>query len=84
MNMIPGAVRANGAGAKIEFGGNVTLPMPARACLRWPGGVVGMRPEHCTLADSGAPADVVGRAHGADTQLYCRFPRPGRRSCATA
>ena len=76
MNMIPGVVRANGAGAKIEFGGNVTLPMPARARASDGQEVLfGMRPEHCTLADSGGlPADVVVvEPTGADTQLYCRF-----------
>ena len=76
MNMIPGVVRANGAGAKIEFGGNVTLPMPARARASDGQEVLfGMRPEHCMLADSGGlPADVVVvEPTGADTQLYCRF-----------
>jgi multiple sugar transport system ATP-binding protein len=76
MNMIPGVVRTNGAGAKIEFGGSVTLPMPVRARASDGQEVLfGMRPEHCTLSDSGGlPADVVVvEPTGADTQLYCRF-----------
>ena len=76
MNMIPGIVRANGAGAAIEFGDNVTLPMPVRAHASDGQEVLfGMRPEHCSLAERGGlPADVVVvEPTGADTQLYCRF-----------
>jgi len=76
MNMIPGIVRANGAGATVEFGDNATLPVPRGARAADGQEVLyGMRPEHCTLADSGGiPADVVVvEPTGADTQLYCRF-----------
>jgi len=76
MNMIPGIVHANRADAAVEFGGNVTLPLPRRAHATDGQEVLfGMRPEHCTLTDSGGlPADVVVvEPTGADTQLYCRF-----------
>jgi multiple sugar transport system ATP-binding protein len=34
----------------------------------------GMRPEHCALAPTGLPVEVVVvEPTGADTQLYCRF-----------
>jgi multiple sugar transport system ATP-binding protein len=76
MNMIPGIARANGAGTTIEFGNDAVLPLP-RGTRAADGQEVlyGMRPEHCSLADSGGlPADVVVvEPTGADTQLYCRF-----------
>jgi multiple sugar transport system ATP-binding protein len=76
MNMIPGVARANGAGATVEFGGGAVLPMPRGARAADGQEVLyGMRPEHCSLAESGGlPADVVVvEPTGADTQLYCRF-----------
>jgi multiple sugar transport system ATP-binding protein len=76
MNMIPGTTRGNGGGARVEFPGGVTLPLPQGASAADGQSVIyGMRPEHCILADgAGLPADVVVvEPTGADTQLYCRF-----------
>ena len=75
MNMVPGTARTNGD-ARIEFPGNVTLPLPHGAKASDGQKVLyGMRPEHCMLTqDSGLPAEVVVvEPTGADTQLYCRF-----------
>ncbi len=72
MNMIPGV--AGNAGS-VDFGGSVLLPLPSGA--RAVGGrevLYGVRPEHCALASSGLPVEVVVvEPTGADTQLYCRF-----------
>ena len=76
MNMIPGTVRMNGGNGLVEFGGNVTLPLPLGARATDGQSVLyGMRPEHCLLSGGeGLPADViVVEPTGADTQLYCRF-----------
>jgi multiple sugar transport system ATP-binding protein len=78
MNLVPGTVRVNGSGGRVEFDGGATLPVPlgARAADGQPV-LYGIRPEHCLLADSaGLPAEVVVvEPTGADTQLYCRFNR---------
>jgi multiple sugar transport system ATP-binding protein len=76
MNMIPGTARVNGGNGLVEFGGNVTLPLPLGARAADGQSVLyGMRPEHCLLSGGdGLPADVIViEPTGADTQLYCRF-----------
>jgi multiple sugar transport system ATP-binding protein len=76
MNMVPGTARGNGVGARVEFAGGITLPLPNGATAADGQSVIyGMRPEHCILAEGGGlPADiVVVEPTGADTQLYCRF-----------
>ena len=75
MNMVPGTARVNGAGTRIEFAGGTTLPLPLGARAADGQAVLyGIRPEHCSLADSGLPSEVVVvEPTGADTQLYCRF-----------
>jgi multiple sugar transport system ATP-binding protein len=76
MNMVPGTVRFNGGGGRVEFAGNVMLPLPQGARAADGQTVLyGIRPEHCLLAESaGLPAEVVVvEPTGADTQLYCRF-----------
>ena len=76
MNMVPGTARTNGAEARIEFAGNVTLPLPRGARASDGQSVLyGIRPEHCMLAEgAGLPAEVVVvEPTGADTQLFCRF-----------
>ena len=76
MNMVPGTARTNGGEARIEFEGNVTLPVPRGAKAADGQKVLyGIRPEHCMLADgAGLPSEVVViEPTGADTQLYCRF-----------
>jgi multiple sugar transport system ATP-binding protein len=76
MNMVPGTARTSGGNARIEFAGNVTLPLPHGARASDGQKVLyGIRPEHCMLTEgSGLPAEVVVvEPTGADTQLYCRF-----------
>ena len=76
MNMVPGTARVNGGGGRVEFAGNVTLPLPLGARAADGQSVLyGIRPEHCLLAEgAGLPAEVVVvEPTGADTQLYCRF-----------
>ena len=76
MNMVPGTARTNGSDTRIEFAGNVTLPVPRGAKANDGQKVLyGIRPEHCQLANGeGLPAEVVVvEPTGADTQLYCRF-----------
>jgi multiple sugar transport system ATP-binding protein len=75
MNMIPGTARGAGGVHNVEFGDGVVLPAPdgARVVDGQPV-LFGLRPEHCTLAASGLPVQVVVvEPTGADTQLYCRF-----------
>jgi multiple sugar transport system ATP-binding protein len=75
MNMVPGTARMAGAQAVVEFGDGIRLPLPrgAHAADGQPV-LYGMRPEHCALADSGLPAEVVVvEPTGADTQLFCKF-----------
>ncbi|HUP07360.1 MAG TPA: ATP-binding cassette domain-containing protein, partial [Caldimonas sp.] len=74
MNFLPGTLRrANGA-ARVELGSGTTVNAPPSA-----GGadgqpvILGMRPEHLTLADSGIPSQVVVvEPTGADTFVACR------------
>jgi len=76
MNMVPGTARTNGGGGRVEFAGNVTLPLPPGVRAADGQSVLyGIRPEHCLLTESaGLPAEVVVvEPTGADTQLYCRF-----------
>jgi multiple sugar transport system ATP-binding protein len=78
MNLVPGIARMNGGGARVEFDGGVTLPLPLGARAADGQAVLyGIRPEHCLLAEAaGLPAEVVVvEPTGADTQLYCRFNR---------
>jgi len=76
MNMVPGTVRVSAGEARVEFAGDVALPLPRGARAADGQGVLyGIRPEHCSLADgAGLPAEVVVvEPTGADTQLFCRF-----------
>ncbi len=74
MNFLPGTLRLATGSARVELGDGTTLGMPAGA-----GGsdgqpvVMGMRPEHLVLADSGIPSQVVVvEPTGADTFIACR------------
>ena len=72
MNMIPGVV---GGGGSVAFGESIALPLPRGARAEVGCEVLyGVRPEHCALAATGLPVEVVVvEPTGADTQLYCRF-----------
>ena len=72
MNMLPGVVGGTGS---VAFGESVELPLPRGARAEAGREVLyGVRPEHCALAATGLPVEVVVvEPTGADTQLYCRF-----------
>jgi multiple sugar transport system ATP-binding protein len=72
MNMIPGVVGNTGS---VDFGASAALPLPKDARVDSGREVLyGVRPEHCALAATGLPVEVVVvEPTGADTQLYCRF-----------
>jgi multiple sugar transport system ATP-binding protein len=72
MNMIPGVV---GSAGSVAFGNAAALPLPRGARADEGREVLyGVRPEHCAIAATGLPVEVVVvEPTGADTQLYCRF-----------
>ncbi len=74
MNFLPGTLRHEAGSAHIELGDGTRLQTPSRA-----GGVdgqpviMGTRPEHLVLAESGIPSQVVVvEPTGADTFVACR------------
>jgi multiple sugar transport system ATP-binding protein len=74
MNFLPGTLRRDAATARVELGDGTRLEAPANA-----GGVdgqpviMGMRPEHLSLAATGIPSKVVViEPTGADTFVACR------------
>ena len=78
MNFLPGTLRrdaaSNDGAAHVELGDGTRLAVPANA-----GGadgqpvIMGMRPEHLSLADTGIPSKVVVvEPTGADTFVACR------------
>jgi multiple sugar transport system ATP-binding protein len=74
MNFLPGTLRRAAGDARVDLGGGTTIAAPLNA-----GGtdgqpvIVGMRPEHLALADSGIPSKVVVvEPTGADTFVACR------------
>ena len=74
MNFLPGTLRHDGGVASVRLGDGTELAAPLDA-----GGVdgqpviMGMRPEHLTLADTGIPSRVVVvEPTGADTFVACR------------
>jgi multiple sugar transport system ATP-binding protein len=75
MNMLPGTLRRNGAGATVELAGGTTVEAPPLA-----GGadgqpvIFGTRPEHLSLVPDGGIAVHVAVVEptGADTFVSCR------------
>jgi len=74
MNFLPGTLRRAAGDARVELSGGTSIAAPMNA-----GGadgqpvIVGMRPEHLALADSGIPSKVVVvEPTGADTFVACR------------
>ena len=74
MNFLPGTLRRSAGAVRVELGDGTKLDAPSNA-----GGtdgqpvVMGMRPEHLTLAASGIPSQVVVvEPTGADTFVACR------------
>jgi multiple sugar transport system ATP-binding protein len=74
MNFLKGRVRVNGS-AVFETNDGVTLPLarpPAQADGR--PAVYGVRPEHLSLAEDGAPAEViVVEPTGSEIQVFARL-----------
>jgi multiple sugar transport system ATP-binding protein len=77
MNFLPGVVRGEGQGARIEMAGGVVMAAPAGAKVASGQKVIfGVRPEHLSLGDgsAGLPATVVVvEPTGADTQVFAKF-----------
>jgi multiple sugar transport system ATP-binding protein len=74
MNLLRGVVGANGR-ADFEGAGGVRLPLPG-APSAWAGRSVlyGVRPEHFTLADDGALAEIqVVEPTGSEVQVAARL-----------
>jgi multiple sugar transport system ATP-binding protein len=74
MNFLKGRVRVNGV-AIFETNDGITLPLarpPAQADGRL--AVYGIRPEHLSLAEDGAPAEViVVEPTGSEIQVFARL-----------
>jgi multiple sugar transport system ATP-binding protein len=72
MNMVPGTARGNGVGARVEFAGGITLPLPNGHGER--PAVYGIRPEHFRLCPDGLPATVhVVEPTGSETQVMAHL-----------
>jgi multiple sugar transport system ATP-binding protein len=74
MNFLKGTVRSNGA-AVFEGPGGVHLPLPPTPAA-WDGqpAIYGVRPEHFTLADDGAEAEVqVIEPTGSELQVVAKI-----------
>ena len=71
MNFLPGRVTAAG----VAVGADIHLPLPADSKTEAGRDViVGVRPEHLSVADDGVPVEiVVVEPTGADTQIYCKL-----------
>jgi multiple sugar transport system ATP-binding protein len=77
MNFLPGKIRREAGGARIEMADGVSVPMPKDAAGSDGQRVVfGTRPEHLSLVGDGQglPATVVVvEPTGADTQVFAKF-----------
>ena len=75
MNFFAGRMARNGAGLAVAVGDGIHLPMPLRAeVAEGREVVVGVRPEHFTVDDTGVLAQVVVvEPTGADTQIFCKL-----------
>ncbi len=74
MNFLPGTLRRSGGDARVELGDGTRLDAPAHAAgVDGQPVIMGMRPEHLILADTGIPSRVVViEPTGADTFVACR------------
>ena len=75
MNFLTGRMAKNGAGLAVAVGAGIHLPMPLRVEIaEGREVVVGVRPEHFAVDESGVPAEVVVvEPTGADTQIFCKL-----------
>jgi multiple sugar transport system ATP-binding protein len=70
MNFLAGKVN----GGSIAVGSGIDLPNPARELAPGREVMIGVRPEHLAVDDSGVPAEVVVvEPTGADTQIFCKL-----------
>jgi len=74
MNFLPGTLRRVNGAARVELGDGTQLDAPAGAAgADGQPVIMGMRPEHLALADTGIPSKVVVvEPTGADTFVACR------------
>ena len=73
MNFLPATLRREAGVARIELGDGTRLAAPASAGADGQPVIMGMRPEHLTLAATGIPSKVVVvEPTGADTLVACR------------
>jgi multiple sugar transport system ATP-binding protein len=74
MNLLKGKLRLQGGSSGVELAAGCTLPAPT---TREPDGrevLIGVRPEHFTINESGVEAQVVVvEPTGADTQVFCEI-----------
>jgi len=75
MNLLKGRVAANGSGPVFEGPNGVMLPLPvAQPANRGRAAFYGVRPEHFTIADDGADAEIiVVEPTGSETQVFARL-----------
>jgi multiple sugar transport system ATP-binding protein len=77
MNFVPGKVRRDAQGARVQLADGISVPAPRDAnAADGQSVVVGVRPEHLTLgtASLGLPVTVVVvEPTGADTQVFAKF-----------
>jgi len=75
MNFLTGRMAMNGMGLAVAVGNGIHLPMPLRAAVdEGREVIVGVRPEHFAVDDTGVPAEVVVvEPTGADTQIFCKL-----------
>jgi multiple sugar transport system ATP-binding protein len=77
MNFLPGRIRREARGARIEMAGGMSVPLPRDAAGEEGQQVVlGTRPEHLSLAPDGqglAASVVVVEPTGADTQVFAKI-----------
>ena len=77
MNFLPGKIRREARGGRIEMPGGLSLPLPPGAAGEEGQKVIlGTRPEHLTLVEEGeglAATVVVVEPTGADTQVFSKI-----------
>ncbi len=74
MNFMPGKLVTNGAGRGVQIAPDCVLPAPDTGEPDGREVVLGVRPEHFAIGDSGVAAEVVVvEPTGADTQVFCKL-----------
>jgi multiple sugar transport system ATP-binding protein len=74
MNFLPGKLSRSGPSRFVTLRDGAQFAVPGVAAGDGMEVVLGVRPEHLTLSESGAAAQVVVvEPTGADTQVYCKL-----------